>query len=49
MNGHEQDSAGVCMSEPFLVTFGLNGFWPELDWEWMVVPNKSANEDRLSE
>jgi hypothetical protein len=33
------------VDEPFLVTFAFNEYWPELDWEWMVVPKEAANED----
>jgi hypothetical protein len=33
------------MTDPFLLTFTLNPHWPELDWEWLVVPISASNDD----
>jgi hypothetical protein len=33
-------------TEWHFVTFRLNPHWPEIDWEWLVVPRRAANEDR---
>ncbi len=31
--------------DPWLVTFDMNPNWPELDFEWLVVPCIAANDD----
>lgn len=35
----------VTLSEPDLMTFAINRYWPEIDMSWFVVPAIAANDD----
>lgn len=34
----------ITLTEPDLMTFAINRYWPEIDMEWFVVPQIAAND-----
>jgi len=35
----------VTLTEPDLMTFCINRYWPEIDMAWFVVPAIAANDE----